>query len=87
MEESMADADVTMEYLCDNVWLVGSPDTVARQIRDLYAAVGGFGTILIGASDWQDPGVWDHAMELFATKVMPQVADLGARASVVGGSR
>src|SRR2546427_10006890 len=24
MEESMADSDVTIDYLCDNVWLVGS---------------------------------------------------------------
>jgi alkanesulfonate monooxygenase SsuD/methylene tetrahydromethanopterin reductase-like flavin-dependent oxidoreductase (luciferase family) len=85
MEESMTDSEVTIDYLCDNVWLVGSPSTVARKIRDLYSAVGGFGTILIGASDWQDSNVWDHAMELFANQVMPQVADLGAPAELIAG--
>ena len=50
----MAESDVTLEYLCDNVWIVGSPETVAHKIDDLYAAVGGFGTLLIGATDWPD---------------------------------
>ncbi len=85
MDESMTDSEVTIDYLCDKVWLVGSPSTVARKIRDLYSAVGGFGTILIGASDWPDSSVWDHAMQLFANEVMPQVADLGAPAELIGG--
>jgi alkanesulfonate monooxygenase SsuD/methylene tetrahydromethanopterin reductase-like flavin-dependent oxidoreductase (luciferase family) len=76
MEESMADADITLEYLCDNVWLVGSPATVAQKIRNLHAAVGGFGGLLIGATDWPDASIWDRSMRLFATEVIPRVADL-----------
>ena len=81
MDESMPDSDITLEYLCDNVWIVGSPATVARKIRALYADVGGFGGILIGATDWPDPAVWDRSTRLFATDVAPQLADLGAPAS------
>jgi alkanesulfonate monooxygenase SsuD/methylene tetrahydromethanopterin reductase-like flavin-dependent oxidoreductase (luciferase family) len=87
MDESMADSDITIEYLCDNVWLVGSPDTVARQIRELHDAVGGFGTLLIGATDWPDPSVWDRSMALFAAEVMPQLTDLGAPAALARGAR
>jgi alkanesulfonate monooxygenase SsuD/methylene tetrahydromethanopterin reductase-like flavin-dependent oxidoreductase (luciferase family) len=76
LEESMSDADITLEYLCDNVWLVGSPATVAQKIRDLHAAVGGFGGLLIGATDWPDASIWDRSMRLFATEVIPRVADL-----------
>jgi alkanesulfonate monooxygenase SsuD/methylene tetrahydromethanopterin reductase-like flavin-dependent oxidoreductase (luciferase family) len=76
LEESMADSELTLEYLCDNVWLVGSPETVARKIRELHADVGGFGGILIGAIDWPDVNIWHRSMRLFATEVMPRIASL-----------
>jgi alkanesulfonate monooxygenase SsuD/methylene tetrahydromethanopterin reductase-like flavin-dependent oxidoreductase (luciferase family) len=85
LDESMSDSEITADYLCDNVWMVGSPDTVARKIRTLYADLGGFGGILIGASDWADPSVWDRSMRLFATEVLPRVADLGAPAVAAAG--
>ena len=78
MQESMTDSELTLEYLCDNVWLVGSPTTVARKIRELFEAVGGFGGVLIGAADWPDKTIWDRSMRLFATEVMPRLSDLSA---------
>ena len=36
----MADSDVTMEYLVDNVWIVGSPDAVTEKLRQLYHDLG-----------------------------------------------
>ena len=39
----MPDDQVTLEYLLDHRWIVGSPDTVAGQLRKLSEAVGGFG--------------------------------------------
>ena len=39
-DESIPDEAVTVEYLADHMWLVGSPDTVARQLRDLYEMSG-----------------------------------------------
>ena len=78
VDESMPDSGVTLDYLVDNVWLVGSPETVARKIRELHAEVGGFGTLLIGATDWPDPAVWERSITLFATDVVPRLADLAA---------
>jgi alkanesulfonate monooxygenase SsuD/methylene tetrahydromethanopterin reductase-like flavin-dependent oxidoreductase (luciferase family) len=80
MEESMSDAALTLEYLCDQVWIVGSPATVVRKIRDLHSAVDGFGGLLIGATDWSEPATWQRSMDLFAGEVMPRLADLGAAA-------
>lgn len=82
IEESMPDSAITLEYLLDNVWLVGSPETVARQIMELHTKVGGFGGLLIGATDWSDPAIWDRSMQLFATDVMPRVANLGAPVAI-----
>ena len=73
----MPDADVTLEYLCDHVWIVGSPDTVARKIADVYETVGGFGSVMPSAHDWSDPAVWDRSMTLLAQEVMPRLAKLG----------
>ena len=41
--EKMSDDDVTIDYLLDNIWIVGSPDDVAAQLRRLSDEVGGFG--------------------------------------------
>jgi alkanesulfonate monooxygenase SsuD/methylene tetrahydromethanopterin reductase-like flavin-dependent oxidoreductase (luciferase family) len=87
MEESMPDSALTLEYLCDNVWIVGSPETVTRKIRELYATVDGFGGILIGATDWADPSIWQRSMELFAHEIMPALADLNAPAAEQLGVR
>ena len=76
VDPAIRDEDLTPEYLCDNVWVVGSPETVARKLRDLYVQVGGFGSILPVAHDWPDPAVWDRSMTLLATEVMPRLQDL-----------
>jgi len=81
MEEAMPDSAITLDYLCDNVWLVGSPETVARKIRALYDEIGGFGGLLIGATDWPDASIWERSMRLFATDVAPRIADLGTAAA------
>ncbi|CAI8048608.1 3,6-diketocamphane 1,6-monooxygenase [Geodia barretti] len=69
--------DVTLEYLVDNLWIVGSPDTVARKLRDMYEMVGGFGTLLWLTFDHsENREAYEKAMTLMATEVMPQLADL-----------
>jgi alkanesulfonate monooxygenase SsuD/methylene tetrahydromethanopterin reductase-like flavin-dependent oxidoreductase (luciferase family) len=74
---SMPDEDITIDWLMDNIWLVGSPDDVARRIRELHTAVGGFGTVLQLIYDWGTGEECNRRnMELLATEVMPQVADL-----------
>ena len=75
--EDIPNEDVTLEYLVDNLWIVGSPDTVARKLRDMYEMVGGFGTLLWLTFDHsEDREAYEKAMTLMATEVMPQLADL-----------
>jgi alkanesulfonate monooxygenase SsuD/methylene tetrahydromethanopterin reductase-like flavin-dependent oxidoreductase (luciferase family) len=75
-DPAMPDEAITLEYLADNVWIVGDPDDVARQIRGLYEEVGGFGAVLALAADWGDEKIWDRSMTLLAREVMPKLADL-----------
>jgi alkanesulfonate monooxygenase SsuD/methylene tetrahydromethanopterin reductase-like flavin-dependent oxidoreductase (luciferase family) len=75
-DEGMPSSDVTIDYLLDNLWLVGDPEEVARRIRELYVRVGGFGTLLMVTLDWDDPERWQRSMRLLATEVMPRLADL-----------
>jgi alkanesulfonate monooxygenase SsuD/methylene tetrahydromethanopterin reductase-like flavin-dependent oxidoreductase (luciferase family) len=76
-DQTMPDDDITIDWLMDNIWLVGSPDDVARRIRELHAAVGGFGTVLQLIYDWGDGEACNRRnMGLLANEVMPQLADL-----------
>jgi alkanesulfonate monooxygenase SsuD/methylene tetrahydromethanopterin reductase-like flavin-dependent oxidoreductase (luciferase family) len=76
--EDMRDEDVTVEYLLQNRWVVGSPETVARKLRALYHQVGGFGVVLMLCYDWEGENGprWKRSMELLATDVLPRLADL-----------
>ncbi len=68
---------ITIDYLIENIWVVGTPDECAAKLRSLYDTVGGFGTVLMIGHDWYPDSVkWFRSLELFATKVMPQVAEL-----------
>jgi alkanesulfonate monooxygenase SsuD/methylene tetrahydromethanopterin reductase-like flavin-dependent oxidoreductase (luciferase family) len=76
-DADMPDEALTPEWLLDNIWIVGSPDDVARQLRELYRRVGGFGMLHHVPYDWgarQDQNL--RSMELLATEVMPQLVDL-----------
>jgi limonene 1,2-monooxygenase len=66
--------EITVDQLKRKMgWLVGDPDTVTRQIRELHEGTGGFGGILFITNDWADQGKWMKSMELFARYVMPQL--------------
>ena len=76
-DDSIPDEAVTVDYCLNNVWLIGSPDTVAGQIRDLYEMVGGFGTLLWLTYDHsEDMETYERAVRLFSEEVLPQVSDL-----------
>ena len=74
--ETTSLSEWTLDYVLDNVWIVGDPDEVARQLRALYHRVGGFGTLLMISHDWDDPVRWQRSMHLLATEVLPRLADL-----------
>lgn len=76
LDPAMDDADLDVDYMMENVWIVGDPDECAEKIRDLYQACGGFGHFLAITVD-SDDASWDHeSLTLLAEEVAPRVADL-----------
>jgi alkanesulfonate monooxygenase SsuD/methylene tetrahydromethanopterin reductase-like flavin-dependent oxidoreductase (luciferase family) len=68
--------DVTVDYMMENIWIVGDPQECADRIRKLYEEVGGFGSLLAITQDPEDPQ-WEHeCLELLMNEVEPLVADL-----------
>ncbi|MBM3944162.1 MAG: LLM class flavin-dependent oxidoreductase [SAR202 cluster bacterium] len=76
LDPDMPDEDVTVEYMVDNIWLVGSPDDVAAKIRKLYGHVGGFGSVLAMHHEWEPRDAWVQSMTLLAKQVIPSLSDL-----------
>ncbi len=77
-DEAMPDNEVTLEYLLDARWMVGSPDTVTRKLHELYQQVGGFGGLLMLCYDWEGENGprWRRSMELLAKEVIPRLKAL-----------
>jgi alkanesulfonate monooxygenase SsuD/methylene tetrahydromethanopterin reductase-like flavin-dependent oxidoreductase (luciferase family) len=77
LEPSMPDEAVTVDYLMENVWIVGDPAECADKIHQLYEESGGFGALLSITTDSDDAG-WDHeSLRLLMEDVAPRVAHLG----------
>lgn len=81
-DKSVTDDEVSIDYLMDHLWIVGSPGTVVEKIQVLEEQVGGFGTLLGTHYDWgtvENPFAHGEAyrrhLELLATEVMPKVSD------------
>jgi alkanesulfonate monooxygenase SsuD/methylene tetrahydromethanopterin reductase-like flavin-dependent oxidoreductase (luciferase family) len=84
--EDVPDSDVTPEYLVDNGWLVGSPDTVTRKLQEMYDQVDGFGTMLMFTCDYSENSeAWRRSMELLSTEVLPRVRSLTPKAPAAVG--
>ena len=76
LEPSMPDDAVTVDYLMENVWIVGDPSECAEKIHQLYEESGGFGALLSITTDSDDAG-WDHeSLRLLMEDVAPRVAHL-----------
>ena len=74
IDPDMADEDCTVEYMMENVWIVGSPDDVTAKLSRLYEEVGGFGVLLIMAHEWEPLEAWQRSAELLKEVVVPQLA-------------
>ena len=72
-DPNMSDEAITPEYVIDQIAIVGSPDTVAAKLNDLYELTGGFGTTVMMAHDWDDEPRMRRSMELMAKEVIPQL--------------
>ncbi|MET0545520.1 MAG: LLM class flavin-dependent oxidoreductase [Caulobacterales bacterium] len=64
-----------LEFLVDNVFVVGSPDTVVEKLNTLFAACGGWGTLQVESHDYyDDPSPWFYSLELIAKEVAPRIS-------------
>ena len=71
-DASMTDAEVTFDWMVENVpWIIGSPEDVITQVRELDDAVGGFGSLLFNSREWVTIDRWNRSLELFARYVSP----------------
>jgi alkanesulfonate monooxygenase SsuD/methylene tetrahydromethanopterin reductase-like flavin-dependent oxidoreductase (luciferase family) len=67
------DDEVTLDSVCDELIIYGSPEKVADEILAFRERVGDFGTLLYAGKDWADPKLGKRSMQLLAEKVMPKV--------------
>ncbi|MGI5129921.1 LLM class flavin-dependent oxidoreductase [Pseudonocardia sp. CA-107938] len=73
----VAPEDVTAEVLARDVWLVGSPETVAERLAHEFEQAGGFGTLVAFDFDYRaNPDAYRRSLELLVTEVGPRVAHL-----------
>jgi alkanesulfonate monooxygenase SsuD/methylene tetrahydromethanopterin reductase-like flavin-dependent oxidoreductase (luciferase family) len=73
IDPNMADSDVTVEYLVDNIFIVGSAEEVTEKISSLNESVGGFGTLMAMGHEWEPEGFWKTSMGLLKEEVMPKI--------------
>lgn len=68
-----AASDVTLEFLVDNFWIVGSPETVREKFEAWFDKLGGgFGTMLLYSYDYIDnPTPWNESMQRLAQDIAP----------------
>ena len=72
-DKTMTDDECNLDYFMDNIVIAGDPDEVTSAILDLYDDLGGFGTFVAVAHDWDDKVSWLKSLDLFAGSVMPAV--------------
>jgi len=81
-DQSVADSDVTVEYLVDNVWIVGSPSTVTEKLGAMRDRVGQFGTLLQVIYDHIDQfEAYRYSLTALAEEVLPVFAEPRAMAA------
>jgi alkanesulfonate monooxygenase SsuD/methylene tetrahydromethanopterin reductase-like flavin-dependent oxidoreductase (luciferase family) len=73
VDPNMPDADVTVEYLLDNIWIVGDVDTVTGKLAKLRDEAGGFGSLLVIGHEWEPRESWVRSMTLLREQVLPRL--------------
>ena len=76
LDPDMADEAVDVEYMMENVWIVGDPQECADKIRRLYQDVDGFGHLLAITQDPDDHSLMQRSLRLLMEEVAPKVEDL-----------
>jgi alkanesulfonate monooxygenase SsuD/methylene tetrahydromethanopterin reductase-like flavin-dependent oxidoreductase (luciferase family) len=85
-DPSMPDEDVCLDYIADNLWITGSPSTVAGRITELFQQTGGFGYLLITSYDAVgEQDAWERSLRLLTGEVLPACRRACQGAAVAGG--
>ena len=88
IDDEMLDSDITLDYVLDKFWIVGSPETVARRLATIHEHTGGYGGVLMLAYDWEGENreQWQHSMRLLAEQVMPRLEELVSRSAATSSA-
>ena len=65
------DSEVTLEQVCKDLIIWGTPDKVIDELSKFREDVGNFGTLMYAGVDWLDPKLARKSMILTAEKVNP----------------
>jgi alkanesulfonate monooxygenase SsuD/methylene tetrahydromethanopterin reductase-like flavin-dependent oxidoreductase (luciferase family) len=75
-DPEMPDSMIDVEYIAENLWLVGSPATVTNRIRDLHSEIGGFGYLIVTSYDASgERQTWNRSLRLLTEEVGPACQD------------
>jgi alkanesulfonate monooxygenase SsuD/methylene tetrahydromethanopterin reductase-like flavin-dependent oxidoreductase (luciferase family) len=80
-DRAAPDSSVTLDGMCDDLIIWGTPDKVADELLAFREQVGDFGTLLYAGHDWADKALGRRSMTLLAEQVMPRVN------AAIGGAR
>ena len=72
-DRNMPDDSLTVEDVCDQLIIYGTPDSVADQLMAFEKETGEFGTLLYAGHDWADPDLARRSMVLLAEQVLPRI--------------
>jgi alkanesulfonate monooxygenase SsuD/methylene tetrahydromethanopterin reductase-like flavin-dependent oxidoreductase (luciferase family) len=67
------DSEVTLDGICNELIIYGTPDKVADELLKFRDTVGDFGTLLYAGKDWTDRELGRRSMILLAEKVLPKL--------------
>lgn len=67
------DSDVTLDQVCNELIICGTPNQVADRLLAFRDHVSDFGTLLYAGKDWKDRELGRRSMILLAEKVLPQI--------------
>ena len=73
---NMADEDVNVDYMMENIWIVGDPLEVVEKIEQTYEETGGFGCLLGITQDPDDHTLVQRSQQLLMEQVAPKVSHL-----------
>jgi alkanesulfonate monooxygenase SsuD/methylene tetrahydromethanopterin reductase-like flavin-dependent oxidoreductase (luciferase family) len=74
VDPAMPDDAITLEYLCDQIWIVGDVDEVTCKLQALRDDVDGFGTLLVIGHEWQPAEPWRCSLARLIDEVLPQLS-------------